>query len=92
MEEDYNNTLFEAERDGQDLDFARENHRYYKFIDQFTDEFKNWVHWIHRCVFLKRGGYPFEKNDLDMKDWLAMGILENHLEGKKQQAFFGINK
>lgn len=56
-----------------------------KLLEQFTDEFFEWVDLMKRYSLLQAGGYPFKKDDLSIIEWQALGILkrweakENHV-------------
>lgn len=53
-----------------------------------TCEFKKyepslWFLHIWNLYRLQRGGYPFEKNDLSLVEWVDLGLLRDALESKK---------
>ncbi|MEW6115389.1 MAG: hypothetical protein AB1553_00610 [Nitrospirota bacterium] len=32
---------------------------------------------------LQRGGYPFQKNDLSLEEWIAIGVLKEEIDAMK---------
>jgi len=46
--------------------------------------------WFRHILFLyrlRKGGYPFEKNDLSLEEWLALGELEEAIEASRLRLF-----
>jgi len=39
-----------------------------------------WVHHIAWLALLKKGGYPFDKNDLSIDEWISLGEYYDELE------------
>ena len=42
-----------------------------------------WLTHIWYLFLLQRGGYPFEKNDLSVEEWIDLGIVREHFEAMK---------
>ncbi|MBC8284147.1 MAG: hypothetical protein H8E32_10055 [Nitrospinae bacterium] len=53
-----------------------ENHPTHKILSRYPDGFRNWVNYLESMLLIKKGGYPFSKNDLDIMDWKALAYLE----------------
>ncbi len=82
MQEDFHNTLEEAERDGHDVGFIERNSAYFEngWAEMFTDEFYLWVGYLRGMIGMIAVGYtPFE-GELTRLDWRAMAILKQHSE------------
>ena len=53
-----------------------ENHPARKILSRYPDGLRNWVNYLESMLLLKKGGYPFAKNDLDITEWKALALLE----------------
>jgi hypothetical protein len=40
----------------------------------------DWFNHIWLLYELQRGGYPFEKNDLTINEWIDIGVLRTEME------------
>ena len=39
-----------------------------------------WFSHIWNLYRLQRGGFPFEKNDLTLQEWVDLGVIRDELE------------
>lgn len=53
-----------------------ENHPARIILSRYPQGFGNWVGYLQNLLFLKQGGYPFAKNDLDLIEWKSLALLE----------------
>lgn len=67
-----------------------ENHPARKILTRYPQNFGNWVAYLETLLLLKKGGYPFEKNDLDLIEWKAVAVLET-LQATRRQRDAGPN-
>ncbi|MBC8287653.1 MAG: hypothetical protein H8E42_09310 [Nitrospinae bacterium] len=54
-----------------------ENHPARKILARYPQNFGNWVAYLENLLLLKKAGYPFAKNDLDLTEWKAVAVLES---------------
>jgi len=48
-----------------------------------------WFNHIWFLYMLQRAGYPFNKNDLTLEEWIDLGILKEELESLKWDLEYG---
>jgi hypothetical protein len=82
LEVDYNKFLQRVHEETENPEWNIENHPARQILARFSPEFGNWVSHLEHLQLLKKGGYPFEKNDLDLIDWKALALLESLKKGK----------
>lgn len=73
---EYEKFLKQVEAETQNLQWNIDNHPARKILSRYPHEFGNWVSYLEHLLLLKNGGYPFEKNDLDVTEWKALALLE----------------
>ena len=77
LEVAYQKFLNRVYKETKNPEWNIENHPAHKILSRYPDSFRNWVDNIENLIWLKKGGYPFEKNDLEVLDWKAMALIEN---------------
>jgi hypothetical protein len=84
LEVAYQKFLNRVHEETENPEWNIENHPARKILSRYPDGFRNWVNYLESMLLLKKGGYPFSKNDLDITEWKALALLEK-IQGKSQQ-------
>lgn len=77
LEVEYQTFLKRVHEETNDPEWNIENHPARKILSRYPQYFGNWVTSLENLLLLKKGGYPFEKNDLNIIEWKAIGMLES---------------
>ena len=85
LEVGYQKFLQRVHEETDNPEWNIENHPARKIMARYSPEFGNWVTHLENLQLLKKGGYPFEKNDLDAIEWKALALLENLLKVKQEK-------
>ncbi len=78
LEVDYEKFLKRVHEETDNPQWNIENHPARKILSRYQQGFSNWVVYLENLLLLKQGGYPFEKNDLDLIEWKALALLEKY--------------
>ena len=76
LEVEYQKFLQRVHEETGNPDWNIENHPARKILARYPQEFGNWVAVLENLLLLKKAGYPFQKNDLDLVEWKALALLE----------------
>ncbi len=87
LEVEYQKFLQRVYEETNNPDWNIENHPARKILARYPQYFGNWVANLENLLLLKKGGYPFEKNDLDIIEWKAMGLLESIRLGTSEKNY-----
>jgi hypothetical protein len=77
LEVEYQKFLNRVHEETDDPDWNIKNHPARKILARYPQSFGNWVAYLENLMLLKKGGYPFAKNDLDLTEWKALALLES---------------
>ncbi len=76
LEVAYRQLLKKVYEETENPEWNIKNHPAHKILARYPDSFRNWVNYLESMLLLKKGGYPFSKNDLNILDWKALALLE----------------
>lgn len=76
LEVEYKKFLDQVHEETENPEWNIENHPSRKILARFPQSFSHWVAHLENLMLLKKGGYPFTKNDLDLIEWKALALLE----------------
>ncbi len=77
LEVAYQKFLNRVYKETKNPEWNIKNHPSNKILSRYPASFRNWVTYLENVFLLKKGGYPFTKNDLEVLDWKALALLEN---------------
>ena len=77
LEVEYQKFLQRVHEETDNPEWNIENHPAHKILARYSEGFGNWVAYLKETQLLQKGGFPFEKNDLDLVEWKALGLLEH---------------
>ena len=75
LEVEYLKFLQRVHEETQNPDWNIENHPARKILARYPSGFGNWVAYLENLLLLKKGGYPYQKNDLGLIEWKALAFL-----------------
>ncbi len=76
LEVEYEKFLKRVCEETKNPEWNIENHPARKILVRYPKNFRKWVEYMETLLLLKQGGYPFEKNDLDIVEWKSLAVLE----------------
>jgi hypothetical protein len=85
LEVEYQKFLKRVHEETDNPDWNIENHPAPKILARYPLDFGNWVANLEMLLLLKKGGYPFEKNDLNLTEWKALALLESLHSANKRE-------
>jgi len=75
LEVEYKKFLQRVHEETEDPQWNIANHPARKILARYPSGFGNWVAYLENLLLLKKGGYPFQKNDLGLIEWKALAFL-----------------
>jgi hypothetical protein len=85
LEVEYQKFLNRVDEETNNPEWNIENHPVRKILTQYPQDFGKWVAHLEGLLLLKKGGYPFQKNDLNLTEWKALALLESLQSARVQQ-------
>lgn len=77
LEVEYQKFLKRVHEETHDPQWNIKNHPARKILNRYSQSFGKWVGHLENLQLLKKGGYPFAKNDLALIEWKALALLES---------------
>lgn len=76
-----------VEEETLDPDWNIQHHPARRMLDRFSPLFGEWVAWLQQLLWLQQAGYPFDKDDLAVREWKGLAILKRwHESGGPSRA------
>ncbi|MCH8156490.1 MAG: hypothetical protein IID18_01850 [Nitrospinae bacterium] len=79
-EVEYYDFLDRVEVETEDPDWHIANHPFQKYLDRYSPQFRQWVGFMEKLLFMKQSGFPLEKNDLSFFEWECLAVIDHYYQ------------